>query len=101
MTIKRLVIPRRAAICNIALKRERWRSAKMFQLFLRARANSYFKARSASRDTETDQARVASIFRSIEDALEGVKAEHAGLKSRIDDMLARAAVTLGNESDEY
>jgi hypothetical protein len=73
----------------------------MFQLFLRARANSYFKARSASRDTETDQARVASIFRSIEDALEGVKAEHAGLKSRIDDVLARAAVTLGNDSDEY
>ena len=73
----------------------------MFQLFLRARANNYFKARSASRDTETDQARAVSIFRSIEDALEGAKAEHAGLKSRIDDVLARAAVTLGNDSDEY
>jgi hypothetical protein len=53
----------------------------MFQLFLRARANNYFKARSASRDTETDHLRAASIFRSIEDALEGAKAEHAGLKS--------------------
>ena len=73
----------------------------MFQLFLRARANNYFKARSASRDTETDHARVTSIFRSIEDALEATKAEHAGLKSRIDDVLARAAVTLGNDSDEY
>jgi hypothetical protein len=73
----------------------------MFQLFLRARANNYFKARSASRDTETDHARAASIFRSIEDALEGAKAEHAGLTSRINDVLARAAVTVGNDSDEY
>jgi hypothetical protein len=73
----------------------------MFQLFLRARANNYFRGRSASRDTETDHARVASVFRSIEDALDGAKAEQAGLKSRIDDVLARAAVTQGNDSDEY
>jgi hypothetical protein len=73
----------------------------MLQLFLRARANNYFKARSAGRDTETDHARVASIFRSIEDALEGAKAEHAGLTSRVNDVLARAAVTMGNDSDEY
>src|SRR5882724_5515750 len=59
------------------------------------------KARSAGRDTETDHARATSIFRSIEDALEGAKAERAGLESRIDDALARAAVTLGNDSDEY
>ena len=74
---------------------------KMFQLFLRARANNYFKARSADRDTETDNARALSIFRSIEDALEAASAEHAGLASRIDDVLARAAVTVGNDSDEY
>jgi hypothetical protein len=59
----------------------------MFQLFLRARANNYFKARSESRDTETDRARASSIFRSIEDALEATKAEHAGLTSRINDAL--------------
>jgi hypothetical protein len=75
--------------------------AEMFQLFLRSSANNYFKARSADRDTETDHARAASIFRSIEDALAGAKAEQAGLKSRINDVLARAAVTLGNDSDEY
>jgi hypothetical protein len=74
---------------------------RMFPLFLRARANNYFKARSASRDTETDHDRAASVFRSIENALDGAKAEQAGLKSRIDDVLARAAVTLGNDSDEY
>jgi hypothetical protein len=73
----------------------------MFPLFRRKRAFNYFKSRSADRDTETDHARVASVFRSIEDALDGAKVEQAGLKSRIDDVLARAAVTLGNDSDEY
>jgi hypothetical protein len=73
----------------------------MFQLFPRARANNSFKARSAGRDAETDHARVASVFRSIEDALSGARAEQVGLKSRIDDVLARAAVTQGNDSDEY
>jgi len=73
----------------------------MFQLFLRARANNYFKARSLSRDIETDHARAASVFRSIEEALDGAKNEQVGLKSRIDDVLARSAVTLGNGSDEY
>jgi hypothetical protein len=59
----------------------------MFQLFLRARAN-YFKARSPGRDIETDHARAASVFRSIEEALDGAKNEQVGLKSRIDDVLA-------------
>src|SRR6202790_5588906 len=73
----------------------------MFPLFLKARANNYFTTRSESGDTETDHARATYVFRSIEDALDGAKAEQAGLKSRIDDVLARAAVTLGNNSDEY
>ena len=70
-------------------------------IILGARANNYFKARSPSRDTETDHARAASVFRSIEEALDGAKNEQVGLKSRIDDVLARSAVTLGNASDEY
>jgi hypothetical protein len=69
----------------------------MFQLFFK----DYFKVRSAARDAETDHARALSIFRAIEDALEGAKMEHAGLTSRIDDVLARAAVTMGNNPDEY
>jgi hypothetical protein len=73
----------------------------MFPLFSRARANNSFKARSADRDTETDHARVASTLHAIEEALESAKAEQTGLKSRIDDVLARAAVTMGNDSDEY
>jgi hypothetical protein len=73
----------------------------MFQLFVRARAHNYFKARSSGRDGETDMLRIASIARSIDDALEAVEGEHAGLNRRVDDVLARAAVTLGNDSDEY
>jgi hypothetical protein len=65
------------------------------------RLRNYFKVRSWSRDTETDYARITLIFGSIESALSGAKAEQAGLKLRIDDVLARAAVTLGNDSDEY
>jgi hypothetical protein len=73
----------------------------MFHLFLRARAHKYFKARSSSRDAETDLQRLATIANSIDTALKAAEAEHAGLKRRVDDVLARAAVTLGNDSDEY
>jgi hypothetical protein len=72
----------------------------MFQLFSRARPGT-FNARSTSRDIESDRARILSVFHSITGALEGAEAEHAGLTSRIDAVLARAAVTVGNDTDEY
>ncbi|SFI09366.1 hypothetical protein [Bradyrhizobium sp. Gha] len=82
----------------------------MFQLFLRARAHNllnyragekHFKARSAERDAETDHARIASIFAAVDGALGAAEREQAGLNRRVDDALARAAVTFGNGSDEY
>ena len=82
----------------------------MFQLFLRARAHSYlktrsgdqnFKARSADRDAETDRSRVGSVLEAVETALRAAEQEQAGLNRRVEDVLARAAVTLGNGSDEY
>jgi hypothetical protein len=73
----------------------------MFQLFLRAHAAKYFKARSADRDAETDRVRAESVFRSIQSVLEEAKAEHAGLTLRVNDALGRASVTMGNDSDEY
>jgi hypothetical protein len=82
----------------------------MFQLFLRARAHNYikarlgddgFKARSADRDAETDRARIGSIVTAIETALHAAEREQSGLSRRVDDVLARAAVTLGNGTDEY
>lgn len=82
----------------------------MFQLFLRARAHQLlsqrfgmkpFKARSAERDAETDQSRIASIIEPIEKALMDAQREQLGLSQRVDDALARSAVTFGNGVDEY
>jgi hypothetical protein len=82
----------------------------MFQLFLRARAHNYFKtrlgeqdfkARSADRDAETDRVRVSAILAAIENALHAAEQEQSGLNRRVEDVLARAAVTFGNGTDEY
>jgi hypothetical protein len=79
--------------------------------FLRARAHNYFKsrlgdqefkARSADRDAETDRLRVRSILEAIENAaLHAAEQEQLGLNRRVEDVRARAAVTLGNGTDEY
>jgi len=82
----------------------------MFQLFLRARAHNYlrgrrddrtFRARSMERDAETDRSRIGSILTAIEQALGEAEQEQSGLNRRVEDVLARAAVTLGNGTDEY
>ena len=82
----------------------------MFQLFLRARAHNYlsgrrddqsFRARSIDRDAETDRSRIGSILAAIEHALREAEQEQSGLSRRVEDVLARAAVTLGNGTDEY
>jgi len=82
----------------------------MFQLFLRARAHNFlrtrrgdqeFRARSVERDAETDHSRVGAILRAVENALLAAEQEQSGLSRRIEDVLARAAVTLGNGTDEY
>jgi hypothetical protein len=82
----------------------------MFQLFLRARAHNYFssrlddqgfRARSVGRDAETDRSRVSSILEAIESALTAAEQEQSGLSRRVEDVLARAAVSLGNGTDEF
>lgn len=81
----------------------------MLQRFLRAPAGYFkrrlgdqvFKARSADRDAETDRLRANSILEAIEDQLNAAEQEQAGLSRRVEDVLARAAVTLGNGTDEY
>jgi hypothetical protein len=73
----------------------------MFQIFPKGRTGRYFKARSASRDIAADRERISDVFHSIEDALAGSRAEHFGLNSRVNEVLALASVTLGNGSDDY
>jgi hypothetical protein len=73
----------------------------MLNLFLRARAHNYFRARSIARDTETDLSRITSVAAAIDDALQSAEGEHGGLSRRIQDIGARAALTVGNDVDEY
>jgi len=72
------------------------------QNFILARlGDDGFRARSAERDAETDLSRVGSIVTAIEAALQAAQSEQSGLSRRLDDVLARAAVTFGNGTDEY
>lgn len=82
----------------------------MFQLFLRARLRNLiqsnpqcdqFKVRSPRRDEDTDQQRVDIVMNAIETALQAAEGEQKGLSQRVEEVLARAAVTVGNASDEY
>jgi hypothetical protein len=82
----------------------------MFQLFLRARARSFardhlggerFKVRAPERDEDTDRQRIEGVMNAIEAALAAVEREQKGLNERVENVLARAAVTVGNASDEY
>ena len=82
----------------------------MFQLFLRARLRNLtqgspegdqFKVRSSQRDDDTDRQRVEAVLNAIETALQAAESEQKGLNQRVDEVLARAAVTVGNASDEY
>jgi hypothetical protein len=83
----------------------------MFQLFLRARlrhlfgrdhlGDDRFKVRSPQRDEDTDRQRVAAVMNAIETALSAAEGEQKGLNERVEEVLARAAVTVGTASDEY
>jgi len=82
----------------------------MFQLLLRARLHDFimarlgddgFRARSPERDAETSSLRIGSVVTAIESALSAAESEQSGLSRRVDDVLARAAVTIGNGTDEY
>ncbi len=65
------------------------------------RSTDAFKVRGAARDATLDSLRVAPIHRSIQDGLRAAEAEYNGLKQRMVDVLSVAAVTFGNDSDEY
>jgi hypothetical protein len=70
-------------------------------MFLLARAQKLFRTRSDARNTDTDRARIGQVAEAIESAIEVAEAERIGLGQRVEDALARAAVTLGTGTDEY
>lgn len=82
----------------------------MFQLLSRTRAQKYaggrsgdrdFRVRSAGRDVDTDRSRVSSVLDALDVAIREAEQEQSGLSRRVEDVLARAAVTFGNGTDEY
>jgi hypothetical protein len=76
----------------------------MFQLLSRARGQRSerdFRVRSAGRDVDTDRLRVNSVLDALDVALREAEQEQSGLSRRVEDVLARAAVTFGNGTDEY
>jgi hypothetical protein len=74
----------------------------VFQLLSRAQTRSRdFKVRSAVRDVDTDRSRVSSVLGALDSAIGAAEQEQSGLNRRVEDVLARAAVTFGNGTDEY
>jgi hypothetical protein len=70
-------------------------------MFLLTRAQRFFRTRSEARNIDADQARLRPVAEAIESAIEDTEAERSGLGRRVEDALARAAVTLGTGTDEY
>ena len=72
----------------------------MIKLF-RSRPDSGFKARARERDADTDSSAVKSVADAIDLVLKQAEVERAGLKNRMDDVITRAAVAGGNDTDEH
>jgi predicted nuclease with TOPRIM domain len=60
-----------------------------------------FRTRSPDRDRQSDTANVALIAKAINEALMAAEFERDGLARRVADVLSRAAITVGNDVDEY
>lgn len=60
-----------------------------------------FRTRSSDRDRQSDAANVVLVAKAIDEALRAAESERAGLARRVADVLSRAAVTVGNDVDEY
>lgn len=73
----------------------------MLGIFGGSNTKPYFRTRSKERDRQSDAVSVGLISQAIEQALAAARAESEGLRRRLDDITARAAVTNGNGDDEY
>lgn len=60
-----------------------------------------FRTRSRDRDRQSDVANVTLVANAINQALTAAISERTGLARRVADVLSRAAVTVGNDVDEY
>jgi hypothetical protein len=72
----------------------------MFRFF-RSSSGAGFKARKQERDAGADRAAVQLVADAINLVLKQAESERTGLKTRLDDVTARAAMVGGNDSDEF
>ena len=70
-------------------------------LFRRSAALGPFRTRSPGRDQEFDDDVVGQVASAIDQALQKIEAQRDGLKRRLDDVIARAAIVGGNDIDDY
>ena len=73
----------------------------MIKALFRSRSNDGFRARTSERDAASDNTAVESVAAALDLVLEKAGAERAGLQRRIDDVITRAAIVGGNDTDEY
>jgi hypothetical protein len=73
----------------------------MIRQLFRSRPKGTFRARSLERDTSADHDAVTSIAVAIDLVLEKAEAERAGLMRRLDDVISRAAIVGGNDTEDY
>jgi hypothetical protein len=76
---------------------ERAMASMIRQLF----RSGAFQARSPERDAAKDDEAVRSVAAVLDQVLAQAEAERAGLKERIDTVLAQAAIVGGNDIDDY
>jgi len=72
----------------------------MLNPFRRSRSEGPFRARAPARDRDLDNQLVGRIACAIDEALQKVEAQRDGLKRRLDDVIARAAIVGGNDLDD-
>lgn len=73
----------------------------LINLFRRSRSDGPFRTRAPARDQELDNQLVGQVASAIDEALQKVEAQRDGLKRRLDDVIARAAIVGGNDLDDF
>ena len=73
----------------------------LINLFRRSGQDSPFRTRAPARDQDLDNQLVGQVASAIDEALQRVEAQRDGLKRRLDDVIARAAIVGGNDLDDF
>jgi hypothetical protein len=74
--------------------------AMLINPFRRSLSDGPFRTRALSRDQDLDDQLVGQVATAIDKAVQEVEAQRDGLKRRLDDVIARAAIVGGNDLDD-